>query len=139
MTTEEPFRILQEFETKLRKCIIASLKQKKGENWEEAIPSSILERARMREKSDRERGVPPRDNLLCYAEFSDYKVIIYQNWDVFKEVFGDKAFVRKIEELEPIRNVLYHNARALREEEKTRLKLYVKDLLTKIEGKLTQS
>jgi DGQHR domain-containing protein len=131
---EPPFKILQDFETKLRNCIITSLKKKK-EKWEEAIPSSILERARMKEKSEREKGLPPRDNLLCYVEFSDYKGIIYENWDVFKEVFGDKAFVKKIEELEPIRNILYHNARALRDEEMRRLELYVGDLLQKIQTK----
>lgn len=126
------YMLLDELEKELRKCIIDAL-SKISEDWKEKLPSGVRERAEQKEKRDRKKGIPIRENLLCYVGFSEYKVIIYENWGVFKEIFDEKAFVGKLEELEPIRDALRHVGRALTGDEITRLKLYSRDIRRKIE------
>jgi hypothetical protein len=137
--SQEPYKILKELETKMRKCIHGKLESISKNWWKERVPKDVKDRAESR-KNKNEKQYPWHKGknlpLVFYIDFTDYVKIILRrdNWrDEFQKVFKDKEIISaKLRELEPIRNAIAH-FRKLTQTELSKLKLYSEDICSCIE------
>jgi len=126
---EEPYKVLQKLETKLRECIQTQLKTVSNNWWKERVPKDVQEKAELR-KTKNEKQWPWHTSkdlpFVFYVDFTDYVKIITRrdNWkQVFKGIFKDRDSISvKLRELEPIRNAIAH-FRGLSRRELDKLKL----------------
>jgi hypothetical protein len=93
----------------LRDLIAVTLEQKFGSQWEDqlGVTSDRIEkwRVRMREEADRLSTGSLETRLLYFADFTDLKMVIAKNWELFKDVFDEKRqFEVLISMLEDFRN-----------------------------------
>jgi len=133
---EEPYKILQKLETKLRECIQTQLETVSKNWWKERVPNDVREKAELR-KAKNEQQWPWHTSKdlqpIFYVDFTDYVKIITRrdNWEqVFKEIFKDRETISvKLKELEPIRNAIAH-FRELSRRELEKLKLLFEEIIT---------
>lgn len=133
---EEPYKILQKLETKLRECIQTQLETVSKNWWKERVPKDVQEKAELR-KTKNEKQWPwhtSRDlPFIFYVDFTDHVKIITRkdNWrQVFKEIFKDKEAISvKLRELEPLRNAIAH-FRELSRRELEKLKLLSEEIVS---------
>jgi len=133
---EEPYKILQKLETKLRKCIQTQLKTISTNWWKERVPKDVQEKAEHR-KTKNEKQWPWHTSkdlpLIFHVDFTDYVKIITRrdNWkQAFKEIFKDREAISvKLKELEPIRNSIAH-FRELSRQELDKLKLLSGEIIS---------
>lgn len=106
----EPWAALQRLEAELRHVIVGRLSTVAA-NWEERIPAAVRSKLQRRQHRAVEKG-EERQQILEYADFSDYQEIIFSinNWDdVFGAIFGDMEKTRlRLVELSRIRNAIAH-------------------------------
>lgn len=91
-------------EIKLRSLIKEKLKEKYGDGWWNKIPSNVRKNCESRREKDIKDGWPPEEDLLNYADFSDYERIIEHHWDLFKDYFRNdqlrlKTYLKDINNL----------------------------------------
>ena len=133
---EEPYKVLQKLETKLRECIQTRLETVSKNWWKERMPKDVQEKVELR-KTKNEKQWPWHVNkdlpFIYYVDFTDYLKIITRrdNWNqAFKTIFKDKdAISVKLRELEPIRNAIAH-FRELSRRELDKLKLLSEDIVS---------
>jgi len=135
------YSLLKELELKLRAIIQRELSKKSENWWNELVPKSVRNVACKRKERE-EKLWPWLDvrqdlPLIHYINFRDYAKIINKNWDIcFKFIFADREIIiGKLKELEPIRNKIAH-FRPLTEDEKKKLQLYSKEILSCIKKHL---
>ena len=99
--------LLYLFENDLRHFIKRKLEEEYRENWwREGVPTKTRSSCAAR----REEGLEEEKDLdkLLFANFYDYKEIILKNKALFSQIFDVKYWASKINELEPIRKIIYH-------------------------------
>lgn len=96
------------FENNVREIIRNLLEINYGlEWWRKGIPQKV----RAKCASRREKGLEEEKeiDLLMFADFYDYKIIIESNKFIFSNYFDIKEWCSKLQEMEPIRNAIAHN------------------------------
>lgn len=138
----EAFKMLRTLETEIRSFVKSSLEKAVGENWwQDRVPLDI--RTKAEERMDKEERiyqwhVEEDEEPMVYVDFSGYVQIILRknNWrELFKDTFEKEERIKtKLQELEPIRNKVFHSRRISRED-LDRLRLYSTDILRAIRGR----
>lgn len=109
--SEEPPVIIG-FEKVIRYFIMEELKSFLGDKWfRQGIQKEIRTEWQKRKADDERAGKLAEENLINYADFSDYKVIILQNWaNVFSRFFRDKEKTRvRFDDLNYFRKSVMHS------------------------------
>lgn len=135
---EEDYEVLRNLEIRLRACVMKVLQAILPEKWwPDLIPEKVIDRGE-KNKASIESTFPwnsdPELHPIYYVDFAHYAWIIEKNWSAFERVFRDKDIIKgKLRELEPIRNKISHNRPPLNAEERERLRLFRKDVLSYID------
>src|SRR3989344_6104404 len=90
----------------LAKCV--SKNSNHGEDWwRKGVPPKVRAKcaSRREEGLDEEREA----DLLFFADFYDYRIIIESNKTIFSSYIDTKDWCKKLEDMEPIRNAIAHN------------------------------
>ena len=90
---------------------------------------TIYEKLESRRKEDLKNKILPEDELIYYADITDYKDIILKNWRIFENKFGKihlskEKFEHGMNELNKIRRKVMH-LRDIRPYEAKTLRLYI--------------
>ncbi|MEK6872302.1 MAG: hypothetical protein AABX16_05345 [Nanoarchaeota archaeon] len=96
------------FENNVREFIRILLETNYGEDWwRQGIPPKVRAKCAFRreEALDEEREA----DLLLFADFYDYRVIIESNKTIFASYIDIKEWCKKLDDMEPIRNAIAHN------------------------------
>jgi tetratricopeptide (TPR) repeat protein len=96
------------FENNVREFIRILLEENFGECWwREGVPKKV----RAKCASRREEGLDEEKeaDLLLFADFFDYKVIIEGNKTIFSNYIDTKEWCSRLQDMEPIRNAIAHN------------------------------
>ncbi len=96
------------FENNVREFLRILLEENYKEDWwRTGIPPKIRAScaARREEGLDEEKEA----DLLLFADFHDYRMIIEANKNIFSSYIDTKEWCRKLSEMEPIRNAIAHN------------------------------
>ena len=114
---ENPGKVLNIIENRLREVIHINLYENFGENyWETKIPQDVSENIDKRIKDllkrqpflKEEYQFPQKKLMLC--DFMDYPKIILKNWLVFEDEFGSKEELEKhFKNLKEFRNAIAHS------------------------------
>ena len=75
--------------------------------WRDGVPQKVRAKCAAR----REEGLEEEKeaDLLLFADFYDYKIIIEMNKPIFANYIDTKEWCDKLQEMEPIRNAIAHN------------------------------
>lgn len=94
--TVEMFEEISTFEKEMRAFIFERLYETFSDLWIMiAVPKEMRMQWEKRRKADIKEGKPPESKLISYADFSDYKELIFYNWkNVFFRHFKDKEKLR---------------------------------------------
>ena len=100
--------LLYLFENDLRKFIKKVLEEEFKENW---WRKGVPEKVRADCMGRRELGLDEEKDLdpILFASFYDYKGILEKNKSEFSKHMNVKQWCSKLNELEPIRNIIAHN------------------------------
>ena len=96
------------FENNVREFVRIILEVSYGIDWwREGIPQKV----RAKCASRREEGLDEEKeaDLLLFADFYDYKIILESNKQIFSDYTDVKEWCDKLQEMEPIRNAIAHN------------------------------
>ncbi len=96
------------FENNVREFIRFLLEENYGDGWwRKGVPKKV----RAKCASRREEGLDEEKeaDLLLFADFYDYKIIIESNKTIFASYIDTKEWCSKLQEMEPIRNAIAHN------------------------------
>jgi len=96
------------FENNVRETIRNLLEDSHGMDWwRNGVPKKV----RAKCASRREEGLAEEKevDLLLFADFYDYRIIIESNKPIFSDYFDTKEWCSKLQEMEPIRNAIAHN------------------------------
>ena len=105
--------------------------------WSKKAGKQVQQRVQGRkDKEEKEPWTGKRGaHEIYYSDFGDLERIILNNWDDFKHILGDPAFVTStLGGLEPMRNITAHNNRVSKKEE-DRLRIHFDDWVEQIEGR----
>lgn len=100
------------FEKVIRYFIMEQLKSFFGDEWfRQGIQKEIRNQWQERKADDERVGRLAEENLINYADFSDYKMIILRNWKkVFSRFFRDKEQTRvRFDDLNYFRKSVMHS------------------------------
>jgi len=97
---------------------------------------TIYDKLESRRNEDLKNKILPEDDLIYYADVTDYKEIILRNWGIFENKFGrirlsKEKFEHGMNELNKIRRKVMH-LRGIRPYEARTLRLYIIPELEKI-------
>jgi len=94
--TVDMFKQISMFEKEIRSFIFERLYEAFSDLWiVRAVPKEVGIHWQKRREGDIREGKPPERQLINYADFSDYKEIIFYNWkNVFSRYFRDKEKLR---------------------------------------------
>ena len=96
------------FENNVREFLRLLLEENFQEDWwRTGVPPKIRAScaARREEALDEEKEA----DLLSFADFHDYRMIIESNKNIFAQYIDTKEWCKKLSEMEPIRNAIAHN------------------------------
>lgn len=96
------------FENNVREFLRILLEESFSEDWwRKGVPPKIRATcaARREEGLDEEKEA----DLLLFADFHDYRLIIETNKNIFANYIDTKEWCKKLSEMEPIRNAIAHN------------------------------
>jgi tetratricopeptide (TPR) repeat protein len=96
------------FENNVREFIRTLLEENYYEEWwRKGVPQKIRAScaARREEGLDEEKEA----DLLLFADFHDYRIIIESNKNIFSSYIDTKEWCKNLSEMEPIRNAIAHN------------------------------
>lgn len=92
----ELFRRLSVFETRLRSSLVWKLRSSVGKAYMEKLPAELVDSWEQRRQEDFRERRHSEAELINYADFSDYLMIIERFWDkTFKSGFRDRELVRR--------------------------------------------
>tara|TARA_Y100000310_G_C20661528_1_gene805063 strand:+ start:1013 stop:1753 length:741 start_codon:yes stop_codon:yes gene_type:complete len=96
------------FENNVRETIRNLLEDNYGGSW---WRNGVPQKVRAKCASRREEGLEEEKevDLLLFADFYDYRIIIESNKRIFSDYFDTKEWCSKLQEMEPIRNAIAHN------------------------------
>lgn len=101
------------FENTVRKFVVKTLSEHKGESWwENCVSDAIKKKAesRKREEEKIKWHTPRGDSYINYTEFGDLVSIMQQNFDIFEVHINSIEWARQIlQTLERSRNVIMHS------------------------------
>jgi hypothetical protein len=129
------YPILYLFENSVRNLIQIVLQQKYGSNWwDSKVPNGVkqdVEKRLLKEEANRWHGKRGAHKIF-YTNIGDLNSIISTNWDDFKDIFPNQAWIKsRIDEIELSRNIIAHN-NPLSDRDIKRLKLYFGDWVKQI-------
>jgi len=111
---EEPVKLVDDLEAKIRKFLDEKLTEGQGSNYWSKLSSGVRQRVEEKLKQ-RVKRHPSNDNdiscleRLSFCDIMDYSEIILSNWSIFEKTFGSKAEVEKhFLNLKEYRNALKH-------------------------------
>ncbi len=96
------------FENNVREFIRILLETNHEEEWwRKGVPQKVRAKCAAR----REEGLEEEKeaDLLSFADFYDYKIIIESNKTIFASYIDIKEWGKKLHDMEPIRNAIAHN------------------------------
>ncbi|MFH1358626.1 MAG: hypothetical protein ABIH37_01935 [archaeon] len=96
------------FENNVREFIRILLEENFNEAWwRRGVPKKVRAKcaSRREEGLDEEKEV----DLLLFADFYDYKIIIESNKPIFANYIDTKEWCSRLQDMEPIRNAIAHN------------------------------
>jgi len=96
------------FENNVREFIRILLEENyKDEWWRKGVPPKVRAKCAAR----REEGLEEEKeaDLLLFADFYDYRIIIDANKNIFASYIDTKEWGKKLYHMEPIRNAIAHN------------------------------
>ncbi len=96
------------FENNVREFIRILLEINYGyEWWRKSVPQKVRAKcaSRREEALEEEREI----DLLLFADFYDYRLIIESNKQIFSSYIDIKEWCDKLQDMEPIRNAIAHN------------------------------
>ena len=96
------------FENNVREFLRILLEENYSNDWwRRGVPPKIRAAcaARREEALDEEKEA----DLLLFADFHDYRLIIETNKPIFSSYIDTKEWCKKLSEMEPIRNAIAHN------------------------------
>lgn len=117
----ELYRQIVALESTLRELIKRILKTQFNEEWQSQIPTEIVDGWKRKERDDLKESLEPEQELINYADFSDYANIIRNFKDIFRDVFPDNGRVvveltrindigrRRVMHFRTISDEVYHN------------------------------
>jgi len=139
----ELFVVIGDFETRFREHLISEMraifKEDKNEWYGQLKEIKLIEnqspfktlydKLESRRNEDLKNKILPEDELIYYADITDYKDIILKNWKVFESRFrrielGKEKFEHGMNELNRIRRKVMH-LRDIRPSEAKTLRLYI--------------
>ncbi len=101
------------FENTVRKFVVKTLSEHKGESWWENCVSDTIKKKAESRKRDEEKikwHTPRGDSYINYTEFGDLVSIMQQNFDIFEVHINSIEWARQIlQTLERSRNVIMHS------------------------------
>ncbi|MBS3080351.1 hypothetical protein J4221_02685 [Candidatus Pacearchaeota archaeon] len=96
------------FENNVREFIRILLESNHGDEWwRQGVPSKV--RAKCASRREEALDEEKESDLLLFADFYDYKIIIEENKNIFAGYIDTKEWCQKLQEMEPIRNAIAHN------------------------------
>lgn len=127
----EDFGVISDIEDKLREFIFDNLSKYYGEalGWRRGVPENIRKKCASRKEEDADLETPKHS----FLDFSDYADIICskENWEsIFKKYFiieksdqqkGKEKLTSFLGELVPLRNIVCHLRRVLKDDERKKL------------------
>ena len=112
---EEPIRVIDDIEKKMRRFIDKKMMLNFGSDYWEKIPSDIQERIEDRIKERVRRQPYEKDNFrkgkdkINFCDIMDYFQIIQKYWNIFQDDFGSRAELQKHSlNIKDYRNGLMH-------------------------------
>ncbi|MEN9626420.1 MAG: hypothetical protein RL557_748 [archaeon] len=96
------------FENNVREFIRILLETNHGEDWwRQGVPPKV--RAKCASRREEALDEEQEADLLLFADFYDYKIIIESNKSIFASYIDIKEWCQKLSDMEPIRNAIAHN------------------------------
>ena len=129
------FPVIYLFENSVRNLVKIVLENKYGDGWwDSKVSTKTKDKVDDRLKQEDanrwhgKRGV----HKIFYTDIEDLKSIIISNWEDFKAIFRNQAWVQsKIEEIELSRNIIAHN-NPLSDRDIKRLRINFEDWIRQI-------
>jgi len=112
------FEDISIFEKEIRSFIVEKLYDKYSDLWILRLPKEVRKNWEIRRQKDIDEGKSPEREMINYADFSDYKEIIFFNWrKIFYYYFKDGEKMRvKLDDLRLVRNLIMHGRTLSRDE-----------------------
>jgi hypothetical protein len=145
---QKSIELISDYEDFIRGFIISALKDAYYGDWLEGIPNKsdarvegMLNRWKKRRKGSLDKGTSIHLELICHADFSDYKQIIEyrKNWrKIFSDIFLPSNKIRLLvymEDITNIRNKISHLAGDVSEEELYHIRYEVNWIKSKAGGR----
>jgi len=112
------FEEICQFEKEIRVFICDRLFDNYSDIWIFRVSKGVLNNWKKIRQKDIQEGKKPERQMINYADFADYKEIIFWNWrNVFYQYFKDKEKMRvKLEDLKNVRNLIMHERTLSRDE-----------------------
>lgn len=125
------YAVLHAFENEIRSLIRDTLEEQIGADWWDgsAVPNKTKALAESRQKEATKDSwlEGSKTDKLEYVDFGDLSAIIEQNWESFKAIIPNQAWLRqRMYELEKARHFVAHN-RMLLPSEFQRIYMYISD------------
>ena len=132
---KEMFDELTSFEYEIRVFIAKTLQTAYSHNWlKHGIPKAFIEDWTKKRENDVKQGKIPEEHLINYADFSQYKDIIFYNWKIFAPFFEDKEKLRvRLEDLNNLCRVVTMHTRTLTEDESGMARVSMRWLKSRME------
>ncbi len=131
------YPVIYVFENSVRNLSMHVLEKEYGsDGWVEHVSSPIRKKVKQRkDQEERKRWHGARNaHEIFYTDMGDLEKIITANWEVFKPILEDQAWVRThLSSIEPSRNVIAHN-NPLGQKDIRRIKVYFDDWVSQIKG-----
>lgn len=129
------YYLLYIFENVVRQLIISVGVEGKGKNWFDEVASMQMKKKMEDRKRSEEtnRWHPGRSvGPIFYLDLGDLSDIIVNNWDLFRDLFPNQAWViSRVKEADRTRNVIAHT-NTLAIEEVARLEQHLRDWLRQV-------
>jgi hypothetical protein len=130
----EVYLILYLFENSVRELIRLVLEKHGSDWWDKVVPVHVKQdvEKRLKQEADNRWHGTRGSHRICYTDIGDLYSIISANWQDFKGIFPDDAWIRvTIRGIELSRNIVAHN-NPLSEREVKRLKMYYEDWIRQV-------
>jgi hypothetical protein len=133
-TVSKAFAVFYCFENMARDLVMQRMQETKGAKWWDGVPQKVQQRVEgQKEQAKKNQWHEVQaDSDMDYTLFGDLFSIISTNWDDFKDLFPDVAWVQtRLGELEKSRNAIMHG-RMLAPNEIDRLEQYFDDWIDQV-------
>lgn len=133
-TVSTAFAVFYCFENMARDFVMRRLQETKGAKWWDSVPQKVQQRVtNLKEQAKQNQWHEVQaDTDMDYIMFGDLFSIINANWEDFKDLFPDMAWVQsRMTDMEKSRNAIMHG-RMLAPNEIVRLEQYFDDWIDQV-------